>query len=97
MYKRTELINVDSDVSEESVEIATKTKDKKERSWVYLHSKKREFKGKEVFNCLVQISESGKLCNQRFDASGGNTTTISNHLKARFEACKEITSNYFNV
>jgi hypothetical protein len=47
MNKRTQLVDVDSDISEESVEeiIATKSKDKRERSWVYLHSEKREIKG----------------------------------------------------
>jgi hypothetical protein len=34
-----------------------------------------------LFNCLVEINKSGKKCTQRFDATGGNTTTISNHLK----------------
>jgi hypothetical protein len=48
MYKRTELINVDSDVSEELVEeiVATKTRDKKERSWVYLHAESGKLKAK---------------------------------------------------
>ena len=85
MDEFTELINIDSDISEESLEekVAKRTKDKKEKSWVYKHSEKREIKGKEVFFCLVEINKSGKLCNQSFDASGGNTTTISNHLKRR--------------
>ena len=85
MNQRTELIDIDSDNSEESLEekVAKETKDKKEKSWVYLHSKKQDIKGKEVFVCLVIINKSGKLCNKPFDASGGNTSTISKHLKRK--------------
>lgn len=75
MNNGSEANNVDSDDSEENIE------GKKKRSWVYLHSEKRENKGKQQFQCLVEINSSGKICNKRVDASGGNTTTISAHLK----------------
>jgi hypothetical protein len=74
-------INSDSDASAEPTKgIAAVKKDKKERSWVYLHAEKLEIKGKEVFKCLVD-NHSGKKCKQIVDATAGNTSTISRHLK----------------
>ena len=36
-----------------------------------------------MFNCLVDSGDSSRICNQRFDATGGNTSTISKHLKTK--------------
>jgi hypothetical protein len=53
---------------------------KSSKSWVYLHSEKRDFNGKPYFYCLI-INKAGKTCHKRFDASDGNTSGISKHLK----------------
>ncbi len=75
-------VSQESEQSVEEIDVP-KTQDKKEKSWVYRHAEKRLVAGVPHFFCLVKVNKTGKICNRRFDAKDGVTSSIAKHLKTK--------------